>query len=99
MGGSSLLGFGGGLSEWVHIESSGRCPHRTSTYVLAVTGRFLLSRVRRRVRASQPGVREAVLRSIPKSLKPCWGWASSRWATPKAVPPLLLEEGFQEEGF
>lgn len=87
------------MSEWVHIESSGRCPHRTRIYVLAVTGRFLPSRVRRRVRASQPGVREAVLRSNPKSLKPRWGWASGRWAPPKAVPPLLLEEGFQEEGF
>ena len=96
------MGFGGGLSEWVPIGSSGLYLHRASTYVLAVTGRFLPSRVGRRVRASQTGVREAPAggsQKEPQEFEATLGAGELRVCTPKAVLPLLLEEGFQEDGF
>ena len=87
------MGFGGGLSEGVHTESSGRCPQRASTYVLAVTGRFLPSRVRRRVRASQTGVREAPAggsQKEPQEFEATLRAGELRVGTPKgsAAPPL-----------
>lgn len=90
------------MNGWVPIESSGLCLHRASTYVLAVTGRFLPSRVRRRVRASQTGVREAPAggsQKEPQEFEATLGVGELRVGTPKTVQHLLLEESFQEDGF
>lgn len=54
------------------------------------------------MRASQTGVREAPAggsQKEPQEFEATLGAGELRVGTPKAVLPLLLEEGFQEDGF